>query len=75
MACSQFLMFLASLPGRVAKAGGRGQYTGDPSLSISRTQCFRLCVLINQGWDFEMKIREQAHQEVGSSGLPFLSFR
>lgn len=73
MACSQFLMFLASLPGRVAEAGGRGQYTGDPSLTISRTQCFRLRVLINQ--DFEMKIREQTHQEVGSSGLPFLSFR
>lgn len=74
MACSQFLRVLAPLPGGVAEAGGRGQYTRDPSLSISRTQCCRLGVL-TQGWDFVMKMCEEAHQEAGPSGLPFLSFR
>lgn len=36
------------------------------SLSISRTQRFRLWVPRNQGRDLEVKICEQTRQEVGS---------
>lgn len=36
MACSQFIIFFVSLVGGVSEAGGRGQYTCDPSLPISK---------------------------------------